>query len=36
MKIRKIMNVRRSGNSSHNRIPLLGLSSSKVDLYDVW
>jgi hypothetical protein len=36
MKIRKIRNVRRSGNSSHDRIPLLGLSSSEVGLCGIY
>jgi hypothetical protein len=36
MKIGKIRKVRRYRNSSHNRIPLLGLSSSEVGLCGIW
>jgi hypothetical protein len=36
IKIRKIRNIRRSRKWSHDRIPLLGLSSSKVGLHGIW
>jgi hypothetical protein len=33
---REIRNIRRSGNSSRDRIPILGLSSGEVGLCGIW